>query len=63
MALVTTLNAVLAFAVIVMVISLLVWAILTQQRDAPDAQRRPKLVSEATPATRRPLHEPVARLA
>ena len=51
MALVIILNGILAFGVIVMVISPLVWAILTQRRDAPDVgrygRRRRQLAAEA----------------
>ena len=54
MAVVITLNAILAFGVIVIVVAPLVWAILTQQRDLPDARpyqrRRPRLASQAAHA-------------
>ena len=64
MALVITLNAILAFGVIVMVIAPLVWAILTQHRDAPEVRlyglRRPQLAPQATRAARGPRSEPVA---
>jgi ABC-type glycerol-3-phosphate transport system permease component len=65
MVLVIALNAILAFGVIAMVISPLVWAILTQHRDSPElaryGRRRPQLALQPARDNRTERYEPVAR--
>ena len=65
MALMIAINAVLCFGVIVVVVAPLVWAILTQQRDAQaiTTQRRRRVRAAARSERRaaRPRYRPVAR--